>query len=121
MQTVELKFTKLDKLPIPESAQEILLVERADGMIRPIDIFDSMLTGKLAFNCHFSKELRYCHLKVTAATEPTFKVGDRVKYAVKAVEGEIINIVNDAYAVIDSETRRYEVDLRSKDLTLITE
>jgi hypothetical protein len=130
MQTVELKFTKLDKLPIPESAQEILLVERADGMIRPIDIFDSMLTGKLAFNCHFSKELRYCHLKVTAATEPSFKVGDRVKWEHR--KAEIIRILpNTKEALIEYsvqvsvmgfvEYNDHETRVPLKNLTLITE
>ena len=119
MQTIALEFKKLDKLPVPESANEILLVERADGMIRPIDVFDSMLTGKLAFNCHFSNELRYCHLKVTAATEPTFKVGDRVtihpNFSKRGVIAKTYN--RDCDVDFGFFTVRYQYS----DLTLITE
>ena len=121
MQTIALEFKKLDKLPVPESANEILLVERADGMIRPIDVFDSMLTGKLAFNCHFSNELRYCHLKVTVKTEPEFKVGDFVEVAgLKGFHYSIFRIVdNQAWLIDTSGESRPIVPLT--DLTLITE
>ena len=120
MQTITLEFKKLDRLPVPTSLAETLYEKTETGQIYQSQILYDPIDGYYFDLPHILHSNTYAHVKVTD-TQTDFKVGDRVKYAVKAVEGEIIDIVNDAYAVIDGETRRYEVDLRSKDLTLITE
>jgi hypothetical protein len=123
MQTLELEFKHLDKLPVPTHIDEILLVEIPNGMIRPIETFNSMITSELFFNCHLRTDLRYAHIKITTKPEPAFKVGDRVKWKPDLNEsypnGSIIEIIDNKYAIVFSHYTSKRKALT--DLTLITE
>ena len=104
MQTVELKFTKLDKLPIPESLNEFLFIETLEGRQfcfraqRKYCTEQDCFINEYQFDISLDASAKYCHLKVTAATEPTFKVGDRVIYNVSTMvsnTGTILEIDGD--------------------------
>lgn len=125
MQTVELKFTKLEKMPVPESKDEYLAKRYKDGSIAFFPAI-GITTGCYTFAIELlNNEAEYCHLKVTAATEPTFKVGDRVKFSISVfwVKGVIKSIEthkDGEYAVIESDSGNVSNQFLT-DLTLITE
>lgn len=78
MQTIQLEFKQLDKLPVPESRNDFIFGKSPYGVIRcfspvfkkGIPTFDFQLADD---------DWTYAHVKITAA-ETKFKVGDRVKY-----------------------------------------
>ena len=71
MQTIALKFTKLDKMPVPTSQDEVLFAKEANGSIYACEPSHYPHEGRWEFDVHDEgKPLNnwtYCHLKVTAA------------------------------------------------------
>ena len=130
MQTIALEFKKLDKLPVPTSANEMLCCKDADGDIYCFQALRNKGAGTFMFICDLEEGFTYCHLKVTAKTEPEFKVGDRVKWEHR--EAEVVRILQDTkealieYSVKVSvmgfvEYNDHETIVPLTDLTLITE
>jgi hypothetical protein len=119
MQTVELKFTKLEKMPVPKSKDEYLAKRYKDGSIAFFPAI-GITTGCYTFAIELlNNEAEYCHLKVTAATEPKFNVGDRVtSKAYPHIQGKILHL-NFETALVYDYSENYVLDLT--DLTLITE
>jgi hypothetical protein len=74
MQTVELKFTKLDKLPIPESRDEFLFAKHTEFLDGKHIEFTEAFRPQgfpeypLEYNHSLNPDWTYCHLKITAAT-----------------------------------------------------
>lgn len=122
MQTVELKFTKLEKMPVPESKDEYLAKRYKDGSIAFFPAI-GITTGCYTFAIELlNNEAEYCHLKVTAATEPTFKVGDIVRVYDFYGKFKVLAIGNNGIATIEGIRNDYaEIDVPLTDLTLITE
>jgi hypothetical protein len=123
MQTVELKFTKLDKMPVPESKSDrlLVLVPHTGAILVTIANVEDK-TGRLFFDEAINPDFDYCHVKVvrlvTAATEPSFKVGDRVQmiggykqYIIQEILGNVALLQQNSDTTLQLLT----------DLTLITE
>ncbi len=120
MQTVALEFTKLDRLPIPESTAEALYMKSPEGVIHwcPARVSGSEGTRFIGVE-HLLNDYTFAHLKVTTATEPKFKVGDRVtSKAYPHIQGKILHL-NFETALVYDYLENYVLDLT--DLTLITQ
>lgn len=127
MQTINLKFEKLDRLPVPESQAEYLAKKYSNGSIAFFPAI-GITTGCYSFAINFDKEAEYAHIKVTA-TETDFKVGDRVQW--EHHKAKVIRILQDTkealikYSVEVSvmgfpEYNDHETKVPLTDLTLIS-
>ena len=121
MQTIELKFTKLNKLPVPDSANEMLCCKDADGDIYCFQALQNRGAGTYMFICDLEEGFTYCHLKVTAATEPMFKVGDKVLVKGYHCIVSIAAIGTQTAQIIFREEFLPSINVPLTDLTLITE
>jgi len=120
MQTIELEFKKLDKLPVPESSHEFIFGKSPYGVIRcfspvfkkGIPTFDFKLEDD---------DWTYAHIQVTAKPETAFKVGDRVLYKNYEMVICYIHQKESSCILFNSSFTGIVEEVPLTDLTLITE
>lgn len=123
MQTINLKFKKLDRLPVPLSEDETLHVKDHEGRIYSIATTFHPRGGRYSFEDELNDnkpnpKWTYAHVKVTS-TETDFKVGDYVEVAgLKGFEYQILRIVDKDAWLLDTSSNSKPITPLT-DLTLI--
>ncbi len=118
MQTITLEFKKLERLPVPESRNELIFIKNEFGDVRCSQA--KSWAARFMFDEVVDPTYTYAHVKVTA-TETDFKVGDRVKAKGWRKPATIKAI--DTFAIIEFEqpTNLPNYTTPLTDLTLITQ
>ena len=79
MNTVELDFVKMEKLPVPTSLNEMLCCKDPDGDIYCFQALRNKGAGTFMFICDIEEGFTYSHVTVTAKQESRpFIIGDKV-------------------------------------------
>jgi len=122
MQTIELEFKHLNKLPVPKSVHEFLFIEAPDKRQLCVKATENgLISSEYIFPIAFHKKATYAHIQVTPKPETAFKVGDRVLYKNYEMVICYIHQKESSCILFNSSFTGIVEEVPLTDLTLITE